>query len=248
MPFGFDAPFWRLMGLGIDWMIFVAEWVASLPGAVGRIAAFGVGPLLLGTAGLLLVCLLRTRLRWSGVVLAAIAAIWAAGTEQPDVYVASDGRAAAVRSANGRLSAMVNGRDTFAVREWLSADADPRQPDDATLKDNVRCDNLGCIGRLKDGRLIALAMAPQALREDCERASVIVTALNAPANCKALVIDRKIVEARGAVTLFSEHFAMYTARPAGYARPWTPQTAAPALRRPELDATPRTGDLEADDQ
>ncbi len=32
MPFGFDAPFWRLMGLGIDWMIFIAEWVASLPG------------------------------------------------------------------------------------------------------------------------------------------------------------------------------------------------------------------------
>ena len=52
MPFGFDAPFWRLMGLGIDWMILVAQWVANLPGAVGRIAAFGTGPLLLVTVGL----------------------------------------------------------------------------------------------------------------------------------------------------------------------------------------------------
>jgi competence protein ComEC len=76
---------------------------------------------------------------------------------------------------------MVNGRDTFALREWLSADADPRPPDDPILKDGVRCDNLGCIGRLKDGRLVALTMAPQALREDCERASIIVSALSAPA-------------------------------------------------------------------
>ncbi len=52
MPFGFDAPLWRLMGLGIDWMVVVAMWVAGLPGAVGHVAAFGAGPLLLATAGL----------------------------------------------------------------------------------------------------------------------------------------------------------------------------------------------------
>ena len=249
MPFGFDAPFWRLMGLGIDWMIFVAQWVASLPGAVGRIAAFGIGPLLLGTAGLLIVCLLRTRLRWSGAALGAIAVLWAATSERPNIYAGSDGRAAAVRGANGRLGAMINGRDTFAVREWLSADADPRQPDDPSLKDNMRCDNLGCIGRLRDGRLVALTMTPQALREDCERASIIVTALSAPANCKALVIDRKVVEARGAVALFGDQLVMLAARPIGYARPWTPQAAVPALQRRDLpDATPRTGDLGVDDQ
>ena len=47
-------------------MIAVALLVASLPGAVGRIAAFGIGPLLLCTAGLVLLCLLRSPLRWSG--------------------------------------------------------------------------------------------------------------------------------------------------------------------------------------
>ena len=52
LPFGFDGFCWRLMGEGIDWMIAVALWVTSLPGAVGRMAAFGTGPLLLGSAGL----------------------------------------------------------------------------------------------------------------------------------------------------------------------------------------------------
>src|SRR3954462_10557336 len=46
MPFGFDGLFWWTMGLGIDWMIAVTRWVAELPGAIGRMAAFGIGPLL----------------------------------------------------------------------------------------------------------------------------------------------------------------------------------------------------------
>ena len=32
MPFGFDGFFWWLMGIGIDWMIAVAQWVAALAG------------------------------------------------------------------------------------------------------------------------------------------------------------------------------------------------------------------------
>ena len=76
MPFGFDAVFWKLMGDGIDWMVVVALWVTSLPGAVGHMRAFGTGPLLLGTAGILLLCLLRTPLRWSGAVLAVAASLW----------------------------------------------------------------------------------------------------------------------------------------------------------------------------
>src|SRR5260370_519835 len=66
MPFGFDAPLWRLMGVGIDWMVAVAVWVANLPGAVGHVPAFGVGAGLLATAGLIVVCLLRSPLRFLG--------------------------------------------------------------------------------------------------------------------------------------------------------------------------------------
>ncbi len=66
MPFGFDGVFWRLMDIGIGWMILVAQWVAALPGAIGRISAFGVGPLLIMTAGVVILGLLRTPLRWAG--------------------------------------------------------------------------------------------------------------------------------------------------------------------------------------
>ena len=92
MPFGFDAMFWRQMGYGIEWMDMVALWVAGLPGAFGRVTAFGTGPLLLSTAGLLLICLLKTPLRWSGLGFVALAIIVAANNPQPDMLVANDGR------------------------------------------------------------------------------------------------------------------------------------------------------------
>src|SRR4029077_8480341 len=69
VPFGFDGVFWWLMGVGIDWMIAVTRWVAALHGAVGRMAAFGIGPLIAASAGIILMGLLRTPLRWSGAVM-----------------------------------------------------------------------------------------------------------------------------------------------------------------------------------
>src|SRR6266550_4074876 len=77
MPFGFDGFFWWLMGLGIDWMIAVTQWVANLPGAVGRMAAFSIAPLIAASLGVILMGLLRTPLRWSGAAVLAVSAVWA---------------------------------------------------------------------------------------------------------------------------------------------------------------------------
>ncbi len=91
----------------------VALWVAGLPGAVGHMRAFGTGPLLLATAGLLLLCLLRTPVRWIGAALVALSTFWALATPLPDVLVAGDGRAAAIRGPDGRLAVLANGRGYF---------------------------------------------------------------------------------------------------------------------------------------
>ena len=119
MPFGFDAVFWRLMGDGIDWMIRVALWVSSLPGAVGRMPAFGTGPLLAGTGGLLLVCLLRTPFRWGGAILLVGAGLCAVATPRPDVLVANDGQAVAIRGRDGKLSCFTAPATVFRSRNGL---------------------------------------------------------------------------------------------------------------------------------
>ncbi len=262
IPFGFDGEFWRQMGHGIDWMDAVALWVASLPGAFGRVTAFGTGPLLLGTAGLLLIGLLKTPLRWSGIALAIIAAIWAARTPMPDILVGGDGRTFAVRGADGRLAFHHTGGDTFATREWLPADADGRDVRDQSLGNGIACDPSGSIGKLADGRLVSHALAPDALEEDCERAVLIITARDPPPGCAAMVVGRNLWRERGALALRRDGsgFVMEAARPPNYDRPWAPAllprhtppasqasgagTASEALPPAPRDATPRSEDLD----
>jgi len=254
MPFGFDALFWRLMGIGIDWMIAVVLWVAALPGAVGQMPAFGTGPLLVGTAGLLLVCLLRSPLRWSGAVLVIGASLWALAAPRPDVLISADGQTAAIRNREGRLSVLHSGRDTFAIREWLAADGDVRTVKDAGLKTGMRCDAAGCVGTLADGRLATMALTAEAFAEDCARAAVVVSPRSAPGDCAATLIDRDRWRAHGAASLrwLGDRFEMQVARPPGTERPWAraPRMAATpsTIRRPaSQDATPRNEDLEAGD-
>ncbi|MDO9412839.1 MAG: ComEC/Rec2 family competence protein [Pseudolabrys sp.] len=257
MPFGFDAFFWRLMGVGLDWMIGVAVWVTSLPGSVGYMPAFGIGPLLLVTLGLLLMCLLRTPLRWSGAVVAVVASLWAINAPRPDVLVAADGQSAAIRGVGGRLSVLASGRDTFAVKEWLAADGDARKPGDASLKAGVLCDAIGCTARLADGKIVAFALSAEAFAEDCTRAVAVISPQQVPASCAAALIDRPAWRAQGATALFwnGEKFEQQVARPPGIDRPWARAQAGssqndstPTIRRPVVpDATPAAESLEAGD-
>src|SRR5215471_10877464 len=179
MPLGLDAEFWRQMGYGIEWMNAVGLWVASLPGAFGRVTRFGVGPLLLATAGFLLIGLLKTPLRWSGAVAVVAAAIWAASAPRPDVLIAGDGRGFAVRGNDGRLAIHHTG-DSFAVREWLAADADGRDVHDQSLGRGIACDASGCIGKLAGGGLVAYAFSPEAFEEDCSRAALVIASRGDP--------------------------------------------------------------------
>jgi competence protein ComEC len=251
LPLGFDAPFWHLMGHGIDWMIAVALWVTSLPGSVGHVHAFGTGPLLLGTAGLLLICLLRTPLRWSGAALGLAACLWALNAPRPDVLVTDDGRTAAIRGADGRLALLAGGRDTFALKDWLAADGDGRDAKDETLHVGVTCDAIGCIGRLKNGRFVSYVKSLEAFAEDCRRAAVVVSERQAQRPCAAKLVDRKIWRAHGATALrwTGRGFAESFARPPGYDRPWAhaAESAATTPASSPPDATPKQKDLEPGD-
>ncbi len=262
MPFGFDAECWRQMGYGIEWMDKVALWVASLPGAFGRVTSFGTGPLLLSTAALLVIGLLKTPLRWSGLGLAAIAIAWTMNNPVPDVLVANDGRTFAVRGADGRLAFHHIGGDTFAMREWLAADADGRDVKDRALGQGIACDASGCIGRLADGARVAYALTPEAFEDDCREAVLVVAArAPPPPGCAAMVISRETWRARGALALRRTPggFAIRSVRAADFDRPWSPASprrragrsadepsAAASAQTPPHDATPQPKDIEAD--
>src|SRR6201987_4181580 len=167
----------------------------------GRVPLFGTGPLLLATAGFLVIGLLKTPLRWSGAGAVGAAAIWAAFAPRPDVLIAGDGRGFAVRGNDGRLAIHHIG-DSFAVREWLAADADGRDVKDKGLGQGIACDPSGCIGKLADGALVSYATEPDAFEEDCRRTLLILaTHDDPPPDCAAKVIGRDVWRRRGALAL-----------------------------------------------
>jgi competence protein ComEC len=173
------------------------------------------------------------------------------------VLIAADGGAVALRGENGRLSMVKSGSDVFAFREWLAADADARTPKDATLGEGIKCDAAGCIGKLRDGSLVAIAKTVEAFEEDCRRAALVVSARDAPPGCAALLIDRNVWRRSGAIALrrHGEQFEITATRPPGYDRPWARavagQEGAPVPGRTTpprpRDATPRADELEPGD-
>jgi len=257
MPFGFDGPLWRVMAAGIDWMTAVALWVSSLPGAVGRVPAFGIGALLSATAGMTILCLLRSRLRWAGLLPIAAGCVLAMTAPRPDVLISASGDIVAVRGADGRLSVARFESNAFTVREWLAADADPRPANDATLKEGFACDDAGCVSGLANGARVAVARTAEAWADDCKRAALVISTRVPPPLCATTaVIDRTMLQGSGALRLErdGEGWRIEASRPRGTDRPWSRtangREAASAItptRRPTRDATPRPEDLPAED-
>lgn len=258
-PFGLDGVFWWLMGIGINWMVAVSRWVAALPGAIGHVAAFGTAPLIAASLGLVLMGLLRTPLRWSGACVLVAATLWGLSVRQPDILIAGDGQNVAVRGRDGQLHLIRTKKDNFLLKEWLAADADPRDAASASLGDGVSCDDAGCVTPLADGRMIALALRIDALADDCGRAALVVTARPAPPDCAAMVVDRQRLARQGALALtrHGDGFAIAAVKARGANRPWSPaaagegdfeltlmpRSAAPRAR----DATPSEADLANED-
>jgi competence protein ComEC len=110
---------------------------------------------------------------------------------------------------------------------------------------------------MADGGFAALALRTEALADDCERASLLVTARQAPRACAAAVIDQGRLQRQGAMALrrTRDGFAVDADKPKGLDRPWSPAIAGDTDAEPNLritpavprDATPAESDLQADD-
>ena len=90
---------------------------------------------------------------------------------------------------------------SLRFREWLAADADWRTAKDDTLGEGIKCDAAGCVGKLRDGSVVAIAKSIEAFEEDCRRAALVVSNRDAPPGCAALVIDRGVWRRSGAMAL-----------------------------------------------
>ena len=109
------------------------------------------------------------------------------------------------------------------------------------------------------GAFVTLALRPEALSDDCERAGLVVTARQAPPSCRSPVIDQDRLRRQGAMALrrTRDGFAVDAVKPKGVDRPWSPAVAGgdaeaetSLMRRAppgSVDATPAEADLQAEE-
>jgi competence protein ComEC len=241
-PLGLDGFVWHYVGLGIGFVLWAARLLSSLPGATLHLTAFAPWALAFLTLAVLSAVIWRsTLLRMTAIPLALIGLCGAANGPSFDIAVDATGDTVAIRGAGGTLSVIGRHPSLFSAEQWLRADADSREPQEAV--DKSACDRIGCVGILPDGRAVALVLDSSAFAEDCLRADVVVTPLYAPPGCAAWVIDRGKLQETGAVTLVAQGtgWTMTAARAADEDRPWAP-APKPHWRTRSESATLQIGD------
>jgi competence protein ComEC len=122
-PFGLaDLPLW-VMGMGCEWILFIAAEVAAIEGAVTPVVAPGPWVLPLISLGGIWLVLWRGPIRWAGLG-AMLAALWLwSGAVRPDLLIAPDGMLVGVMTPEGRALSAARGAG-FAAENWLEKDGD----------------------------------------------------------------------------------------------------------------------------
>ncbi len=122
-PLGLDWIGLQIMGVGLRWILFVAEYTSALPGARSFVPSPGPWFLPCLTLGAILLILWRGRGRWLGVLPVAVAfAIWNV-EPRPGLLIADTGGIVGVMTEDGRALSRARGSG-FVAQNWLENDGD----------------------------------------------------------------------------------------------------------------------------
>ncbi len=194
MPLGLEAPSLYVMGWGIAQILNVGRFVAGLPGAVHGVAAWTPIAFGLVVLGGLWLCIWREKWRLLGIPMMVLG--WGLGyaSDQPDVFVSSDGGQVLYRAADGGMVPIERRSNRFETEAWLRLSGDLSPPSAAAQNKHRahRCDEVGCIVKLPTGQILAYSKDLGAAHEDCLRADILISPRPLRKHCKKpkLVIDK----------------------------------------------------------
>jgi competence protein ComEC len=208
MPLHLAAMALMPMGWGIGAIVWATRVIAAWPGALLRIRPMPDAAILLMAAGLIWLCIWRSRVRRAGLALVLAGLLVALLARPPDALVGAD----------ARLIAIDDG-----PRVWVIAKISPSAYTLAPLESLWAGDALvraACSAAVCDIGRIRLAAAHQA---DCGTAALMIdTAVLRGACPQTPTIDRVFVYQNGATLAWINggHARLLTNRAAQGARPW----------------------------
>ena len=226
-PFGLGDLGLQAMGQGIRFVLWVAHWVAGLPGAVRPVQAGTPLVLALVTLGGLWFLLWAGRFRFAGVaVMAGGVFLWMTPDPRPELLVAPGARLVGVLSTQGR----VLDHDTaqsFAAKTWLRRDGDMVEQVVAAGRGTFLRQKGSVGGALSDGWQFAVypgkKVTTPELGAACKPRTVIIARFGEEVDGPCLYFGKRALRRLGALALTPRGDAMkvVVARPPERKRLWT---------------------------
>jgi hypothetical protein len=153
------------------------------------------------------------------------------------------------------LTALASCSDNFAVKEWLLAIGDRRQPGNESLAVGRLCDKEGCSAPIEGGGVFMLERTLNAVEEDWGDVAVLAAPLTIAAHCggNSVVLDRDAIYAAGSIAPYVAQpgdgdkpvqWRIVRARDPASSRPWAP---AYRPKKPAAMVAPVKPPTDADD-
>lgn len=222
-PFGFEAIGLWIMGLGLEWILGVAHFFASRPGARGFVPGPPTVVIPLFALGMLWLILWQSRLRVAGIVLVGLAAALWVRAERPAMLVSDTGGLVGIMGPEGRILSKEKGQG-FVALNWLENDGDPADQVRAALRGEG--DKRGLFQQKFGVHTVYHVQGKAGLRgfDGCKVGDIVVFTHQPPvADWPCLILTPKSLRQSGSVSLqlTGKGLKMTTARDKGGLRLWS---------------------------
>ena len=209
------------MGLGIDWILLVAERVSALGGAVTLLPSPPAAFLPLFAAGAVFAVLWRGRWRLLGLApMAAALSLWTVA-ERPVGLVSDTGVLIGWMGEGGRALSRPRG-DGFVARIWLENDGDPASQEEAAARRGG--EGWQRLSLPDGGVLVQLhgKSGPGRAADACRPGAILVLSESWAGSGPCVVLDAAALRETGAVALVprGDELALVTSRDRSGRRLW----------------------------
>jgi competence protein ComEC len=196
------VPLW-IMGLGAQWILYVAHMVAGWDGAVTPIVEPGPWVLPLVTIGGIWLIAWQGRGRLLGLVCLAMALVLWMGAERPAAIIAADGGVVGVMGPDGRALSAAKG-STFSSKTWLENDGDLADQDMAAGRPGFAGPRRARRFVIGDWRWVVLTGKGAAARVTaaCAVADIVVVSVEVADVDGCRVMDLAALQASGPVAVW----------------------------------------------
>ncbi|MCC6920985.1 MAG: ComEC/Rec2 family competence protein [Alphaproteobacteria bacterium] len=225
MPFGLE--YWpvKVMGWGIDVMLWVAHRTSSWPGASSLVPSPPTWGLGLVTIGGLWLLIWRGPWRLAGLAPIAAGLLAVTIVRGPDILIDRDVGNVAVR-VGGQLALVSGRRGRFAAEEWLERDGDASEVKDSARRGRNgawQCAGKVCTAGVGGVRIVYAAKGTSAAQACADPPDILVTAMDGLDCGRQLTVGPAQTQVQGAYAIWAGDGALITETVRGDIgeRPWT---------------------------